>query len=415
MVLLRKILKLVLGLSGLLVIIIAVVGLFLSNGKKLSERHQPFELAADFDFSTGSYQEYISFSQNHLRAARTDSPADQLIQNASPFVLEPGPECPQEANGKYENGVVLTHGLLASPYSMLPIGEYFQSRCFYVLGILMPDHVTRPGDFIATQWEDWAAAQHYALEQLQQKTDKQFLSGHSVGGALAVYEAAINPAVDGIILFTPALQISPATKYAKYVTWLARLFPKAGWYELRDDEARYRYESITMSAGNESYLLIQAINEALADKPLSIPVFTVASVQDNTVDTDATLAFMAQQEHLASKTLLYSQYPQASSANVVVQLSYAPEQGVLSVSHLGIMLPASHPEYGREGAYRSCGHYWGGESDNLAQCQSGQRDYYGEVTEENLQQGLIERIAFNPFYNGLLTELDSFLDNQKGL
>lgn len=403
-------LKVLLRLVGLFVFIVVGLGLFLSNGKVLSERHQPFQFLQNFDFESASFEDYITFSQAHLRAARTDSPSATLIKNASPFMLEPGPECELLENGKYQNGIVLSHGLIASPYSMYPIAEYFQSKCFYVLAPLLADHVTRPGDFLNTHWEDWAQSQSFAINVLEQKAENVFLSGHSAGAALAIYEGAINPEIDGLILFTPALQITAAAKYAKYVRALGAIFPKAAWYEIREDEASYRYESITMSAAEETYDLIQAVNQALTDTPLTIPVFTVASVEDNTVDTNSILSFMASQSHPASSTLLFSQHPIASISKVDVIDSYAPDQGVLSVSHLGIMTPASHLEYGRDGAYRNCGHYYGQENDNWAQCKAGLRDFYGEVNAENLQQGLVERISFNPFYGALLTSLDGFLE-----
>lgn len=401
--------RLVLGLAAVLVVAV-ILGLLLSRGKVLSLRHQPFVPSKPFDFQSASYDDYIAYAQDHLRKARLDAPAEDVIQNASPFELKPGVNCERDEKGRYENGIVLAHGLIASPYSMRSIGEYFQSRCFYVLAVLLPDHAARPGDFLNTRWQQWAEVQGFALNILQQKVNNVFLSGHSIGAELALYEAAINPAVKGLILFTPGMQITPAAKYAKYFAWFGQVFPKIAWFEVREDRSRYRYESITYSAARESYTLIQATNRALASKPLSIPVFTVASVEDNTVDSDFILSFMAAQKHPSSRTLLYSQHPRSASDKVKVHLSSDPEQGVLSVSHLGIMLAASHSEYGRDGAYRSCGHYFG-EPGNFERCLSGKRDFYGEVTPENLQKGLIERIAFNPFYDGLLKELDEFLQS----
>lgn len=409
MVKLRFYLKLLIWLFTLSALVVIVLGMYLSRGKILAERHQPFASSASFDFQQGSFENYIAYAQDYLRNARLDSPSEEFIRNASPFVLEPGSECEQGKTGQYTHGVVLTHGLIASPYSMRPIAEYFQSRCFYVLAILLPEHSSRPGEFINTRWQSWAEVQHFATRILQEKVENVFLSGHSVGGELAIYEAATNPEVKALVLFTPAMQITGAAKYAKYFSLLGKLFPKAAWFEVRDDLSLYRYESITFSGARESYGLIQATNKALAEKPLSIPVFTVASVEDNTVYTDVTLAFMAEQQHPASRTLLYSQHPIPGSDKVKVISSLARDQGVLSVSHLGIMLSDAHPEYGRDGAYRSCGHYFE-EPENFSKCTDGKRDFYGEVTPENLQEGIVERIAFNPFYEDLLKELDEFIN-----
>ena len=74
------------------------------------------------------------------------------------------------------------------------------------------------------------------------------------------------------------------------------------------------------------------------------------------------------------------------------------------------MTPANHPYYGRDVAYRYCGHYFGQPNDRFARCKGGERDFYGEPTDENLALGLIERIAFNPFYSEMIEELDLFLE-----
>jgi len=140
-----------------------------------------------------------------------------------------------------------------------------------------------------------------------------------------------------------------------------------------------------------------------------VPVFMVASMQDNTVSTPEILDYMARNEHPASRTLLYSQYPYPADARTEVVISNAPEQRVLSVSHLGLMTPPSHPHYGRGGEYRNCGHYGDPENTLYVQCKSGRRAFYGEATEDNLSQGLLERIAFNPFYDAMLASMQEFL------
>jgi esterase/lipase len=401
--------KLLLGVSALLIVIVIGAGLFLSANKVLFERHRIFEQAQRFDFSAGTFQEYIEHSQDLLRNARVSVTSDAMIQNLSPFMLEPNANCERLENGKYLNGIVLTHGLLDSPYSMIDIGKHFQSRCFYVLGILLPDHGTRPGDMLKTKWQEWAEVQNFSIDIIETEVDNIFLSGHSAGGTLAIYGAATRPEIDGLILFAPALQITDAAKYAQWLVPIGRLFPKAAWYGLAPDEAVYRYESLTFTAASETYALIQETKKELEASQLSIPIFSVASVQDNTVSTEAILSFMDEYGGPEGTTLLYSQHPIDIPGEIIAYDSYAPQQGILSVSHLGLMTPDSHPYYGRDGAYRNCGHY-SAQSDNFDLCKSGQRNYYGEASAENRQQGILERIAFNPFYADMLNEIDSFIN-----
>lgn len=404
-----RLLKLGGGVLALLVVLVVALGIFLSWGKTLGERHTPYTQDAGFDFASGSIDDYIAYTKQLMQAARLDAPAPTVINNLAPFVLEPDASCPRTASGKVERGIVLIHGLFDSPYSMRPFGEDLQAQCFYVLGLLLPDHGTRPGDFLAARWQDWAEATHFATTQLALHADTLFVSGHSAGGTLALLEAARNPDVDALILFAPAFAIIPAARFAKYLAPLGKLFPKAAWFDVKPDEAVYRYESTTLAAAAETYALIEVTKAELAIQQRQVPVFTVASVEDNTVGTPAILAYMASNTHPWSRTLLYSEHFYPATNRVRIASSSMLELQVLSVSHLGLMTPPSHPHYGLNGAYRNCGHYGNTDKPLFVQCKTGQRDYYGEATAENLALGVVERIAFNPFYESMLADMQDFL------
>lgn len=403
------------GVLALVAGLVVAAGLMLSRGKTLDERHVPYPYDNEFSFTSGSFEDYILYSRRLIQAARLDAPTQTVIDNLAPFALEPAAACPRAASGKFAKGIVLIHGLFDSPYSMRPFAEELRAQCFYVLGLLLPDHGTRPGSFLNASWQEWAQATHFATAQLALQAETLYLSGHSAGGTLALLEAARNPDVDALILFAPALAITPSAKYARYVAWIGKLFPQAAWFGVDADDAVYRYESITFASAAEMYALIQATKAALAARAPRIPVFAVASVQDNTVGTQDILDYMAGNAHPQSRTLLYSQYPYPAEARTEVVSSHAPQQGVLSVSHLGLMTPPTHPHYGRDGAYRNCGHYGNAAKPLFAQCKDGKRDFYGEVTADNLAQGVVERIAFNPFYESMLLSLRNFLQAVPGV
>jgi esterase/lipase len=391
-------------------------GVFLSKGKEPQPWHSPspFAFVEPFVYENASFTDYIDWSERRIRASRTDAPDETVINNLKPFLLEPEQDCPVNPDGKFPDGIVLVHGLIASPWSMKPIGEFFNSRCFYVLSILLPGHGTRPGDMLGVTWEDWDDEVRYATRLLAQQVDRVYVSGHSAGGTLAVLEAARNPEVDALILFAPALKVDEASRYAGYIQYLGRFFPAASWFEMEPEDGVYRYESFPFSAAADTWDLIQETNKTLGQNPLDIPIMTIASAEDTTVDVQTTFEFMQGQEHPASFTLLYSQYTLPSYLGTSVQNSNVPEQGILSLSHLGLMTPPEHPHYGVNGDYHYCSQYFGLPNADFEQCKAGQRDFYGEITEANMGQGIIERIAFNPFYDELLREIDLFLE-QVGL
>jgi esterase/lipase len=405
----RALRNLLLALILVPALLYGVAGVLLSQGKELTDDHTVVE-GATFDFAAGSsFEDYIAYSRRLMLQARTDAPSESVIDNLAPFILEPEATCPRAESGKFEKGAVLIHGLFDSPYSMRAFGEALRAQCFYVLGLLLPDHGTRPGDFLDARWQDWAEATHFAAVQLAQQAEALYLSGHSAGGTLALLEAARNSEVDALILFAPALAITPAAKYARYVALIGKAFNGAAWYEVKPDEAIYRYESITFVSAAETFALIEETKAELAAQRRQLPTFTVASMQDNTVSTPEILAYMNDNTDPRSRTLLYSQYPYPAQEDIEVVISNAPEQRVLSVSHLGLMTPVSHPHYGRSGAYRNCGHYENAENPLYVQCKSGRRAFYGEATAANLSQGVLERIAFNPFYDDMLASMQEFL------
>src|SRR5690606_10024053 len=142
-----------------------------------------------------------------------------------------------------------------------------------------------------------------------------------------------------------------------FVALLGKLFDKAAWMDVGQDDAIYRYESFPFTAAAQTWALTKALEAELNDKARELPVFTVASMEDSTISTEAILEYMAANAHPQSRTLLYSQHPVSVAANVDVVISNLPEQNILSLSHLGPMTPPSHPWFGLNGAYRSCGHY----------------------------------------------------------
>ncbi|MDR0779076.1 MAG: alpha/beta fold hydrolase [Pseudomonadales bacterium] len=389
------------------------LGFALSYGKQLGARHAAIDYPG-FDFTQGTLADYDSYSRDYLRSTRVDAVDDAILDNLVPFTLEPGAECPRLPDGRLPHGIVLTHGLIDSPYSMRPLGEALRAHCWLVYGLLLPAHGARPGAMLDSRWQDWASAEHWAAQQVGARVEHLVLGGHSAGATLAIREATGNPQVQALVLFSPALGITAASRYAQALAQapVALLFPAAAWYEVKPDSALYRYESFTFRAAAETWALIQTTLQEAEASERNLPTFTVLSHPDNTVDTDTARRVMANNANPASLTLLYSQHPENETIigpHEQVLPSADLGHGVLSTSHLGLMTPPTHPYYGRDGEYRNCGHY-AAQSPEYADCKAGKRAFYGEATPENLVQGLIERDAFNPYYDAMLDELVAFLN-----
>lgn len=384
-------------------------GFMLSRGKALAERHVDFD-EPPFDFNSDSFDDYLLYSKARLLASRVGALDEAMLENLSPFELQPAAECPRSASGKAQRGILLTHGLLESAFSMREFAAFMQSQCFHVLGLLLPDHGSRPGDFLSTDWQDYSDAVAFGARVLGSKAEQVLLGGHSVGGALSILEASRNTEVDGLILFAPALAITDAARYARFIVPLGAIFPGAAWVGVDADEALYRYESLTFTAASETWALLQAVRAAENAQVQDLPILAVASMEDTTVSTPAILDFMQRNSNDRSRTLLYSQHEQAGSERVQVVPATDRAQGVLSLSHLGLMNSPGNPYYGRDGAYRNCGHYGSVANPAFVACKSGERAWYGETTAENREAGVLERIAFNPYYEPMTQEVQAFIN-----
>lgn len=396
----------VLGVALVLLALIVV----LTRGKELDARHRPLDFAETFDFDTGTFADYAAYSARRLRAARADAP-DAVIANLAPFRMEPAPEqnCPASTTAMYRNGIVLTHDLLDSPYGMHALGQYFQQRCFLVYGPLLPGHGTRPGDLLRTGWQEWVAAERFATRELSKEVDNLYLGGHGAGGTLAILEASTNASVDGLVLFAPALntRMSWQAMAGSALDWLT----PAGmhWAKVVPVYSAYRYESWPYRLVRETNALVQAMEAALPTRPLEVPVFTVATLEDAVVSTPAILAYMADRVHPLSQTLIYGRQAVNEGPPGQFVNSYYPAEGLLSLTHSGLILPIQDREFGWSGTGKDCGHYYRADRDAYGHCMAGERKVLGEVTPEHLAAGLLERIGFNPFYYDMARTLDNFV------
>jgi alpha-beta hydrolase superfamily lysophospholipase len=384
-------------------------GFLLARGKTLAERHVDFD-EPDFDYNSDSFEDYILYSQARILVSRVGALDQGMLDNLSPFELLPADECPRSADGKAQRGILLTHGLLESAFSMREFGAFMQSQCFHVLGLLLPDHGSRPGDFLSTDWREYSDAVAFAARVLGSKAEQVLLGGHSVGGALSILEATRNTDVEGLILFAPALAITDAARYARFIVPLGAMFPEAAWVGVDEDEALYRYESLTFTAASETWALLQAVHAAENAQVQALPILAIASMEDTTVSTPAILEFMQRNNHPDSMTLLYSQHEQPAAEGTKVVPATDRAQGILSLSHLGLMNSPANSYYGRDGAYRNCGHYGSAANPDFVACKNGERDWYGETTPENRAAGVLERIAFNPYYEAMTQEVQAFIN-----
>ncbi|HUW76081.1 MAG TPA: alpha/beta fold hydrolase [Gallionella sp.] len=384
---------------------------------RLERRHQPSGLNSRFNGDRLAFAEYAARNRYMLVKAHTGSDhLDKKVDGNAPFELHPPPGFPGGHSKTYRRGVLLTHGLSDSPYTMRHLAAFFRQRGFRVMTILLPGHGTQPGDLLDVTWHEWAKTVAYGAYQLAEEVDEIYLAGYSTGATLSVYQSLRDSRVRGLFLFSPALRITRMAALANLHKLYSWLIPTGKWVDVKPDLDIYKYESFTRNAAAQAYALTRTLDALLRKQELDIPVFIAASADDITVKTSVILEFIARSRHPCSKLVLYTtepdKIPSAIPANKLELVnSVVPGQKVLSSAHTAIVMSPEDEHYGAAGKYSNCVHYYPDEMEKYAACLSyPERDFQGEVTAKNLGVGIMRRLMYNPHFAALEFSMRKFIE-----
>ncbi len=130
-----------------------------------------------------------------------------------------------------KTGVLLLHGLTATPAEVIPLGRVLHAAGYTVMGPLLPGHGTTPADLNRVHWRDWVATAEGAYRQLTDMCDRVVVGGESTGAVLALWLAATHPDAAAVLAFAPALKLA-LSRWDVWRTYLAAPFvaavPKPG-------------------------------------------------------------------------------------------------------------------------------------------------------------------------------------------
>lgn len=397
----------------------------------LEARHRTSGLNNRFNGSQLAFADYVARNRDMLIRAHSGVGAinlEKIVDGNAPFELKPIVGSPAGHTKTYRRGVLLTHGLTDSPYFMRHLALFFQENGFRVMAVLLPGHGTQPGDLLDVTWREWAKAVAYGADRLAEEVDEVYLAGFSAGGTLSVYQSLRDNRVRGLFLFSPALKIAPRAALANLHKLYSWLMPSGKWARIKPDQDIYKYESLSKNAVAQLYALTKELSAQLQEHGVGIPVFAVASEDDASVNTSATVEFMAHARHPSSKLVLYTTDAEKFSPGIsagkraagefrgTAKLEWVnsvfPEQKILSSAHTAIVLPDYDMHYGAAGDYSNCIHYYPGDIEKYAACNKNpEADLQGELTEENLKAGILRRLMYNPNFAALKVSMQRFIDD----
>ncbi len=190
-------------------------------------------------------------------------------------------------------GVLLIHGLLASPAAMRPLADTLARAGYTVLGIRLKGHGTSPCDLRERSFQDWYASVQRGYRILADLTETVAIVGFSTGGLLALRLAADQPdqlaavaAVAAPIKFrSPSMSLVPLVHQAQRLTyWM----PDGGFKRFVLNQSEYpeiNYRHVPIRALHELRGLIAETKTRLAG--VKCPVLLLQGDGDPVVDPDS--------------------------------------------------------------------------------------------------------------------------------
>jgi len=214
-------------------------------------------------------------------------------ENPTPFLLKPN-----KPNGL---GVLLIHGLLASPAELRGIAEALKGQGYYVLAIRIKGHGTSPYDLRKQSADDWYKSVQRGLKILNAYCESVIVIGFSTGGALALKLAAENrdrvvaviavavpvKFVDKSFLFVPFLHGTN-----KLVNWMSSAEGVKSFMENSPEHKDINYRNVPVKSLYELRRLMDDVLENKLHK-IEVPTLVIYADKDPIVDSESAEILMA--------------------------------------------------------------------------------------------------------------------------
>jgi len=223
----------------------------------------------------------LSWERHLYSKAHFDDINEQETATADPmpFFLRP-----EHGNGI---GVLLIHGLLASPAETRSYGEYLAKQGYTVMGVRLKGHGSSPYALRDQSWRDWYSSVQRGFNILKAHCKRIFVTGFSTGAAMALKLASENHAeIIGITAIAVPLKFINSTFMLvpllhgtnKLVGWVSAYEGVKRFIENVPENPTINYRHTPIRSLYELRLLIEDMDEVL---PLiNTPVLVIYADQD---------------------------------------------------------------------------------------------------------------------------------------
>ena len=206
-------------------------------------------------------------------------------ENGEPFLILP--------RGSRSLGVVLVHGLLASPAEVRPFGERLGKEGYPVMGVRLTGHGTSPWDLRERDWEEWLGSVRRGFRILAPFASRLCLVGFSTGGALSLLLGAESPSpLAGVAaasvpvrLKEPAMVFVPLLHRANRITrWISSLEGVKPFQAHRSEHPHINYSHVPVRSLYELRGMMKALEEKA--ERVGCPTLLLQGTGDPVVDPD---------------------------------------------------------------------------------------------------------------------------------
>lgn len=184
------------------------------------------------------------------------------------------------------DGVVLIHGLTASPTEVKPIAAFLQKNepSLTLSGPLLPGHGRSPGVLAQTDPRDWQDSVRAEVDRLCARCPRVSVVGVSMGALLAASAALTDDRIASVVMLAPVFALSPGK--ALYVRLFRGIVPYARKSRRSIDNHRaknlFSYDRYPLISLHHLHALGTKVRRRLAE--LRIPVMVACGRRDPYVD-----------------------------------------------------------------------------------------------------------------------------------
>jgi carboxylesterase len=196
-----------------------------------------------------------------------------VLKGAEPFFFEGN-----------EIGVLVSHGFTGTTQSMYFLGETLARQGgFTVMGPRLKGHGTHPDDMAASTAEDWVHSLEDAMEILQKRCKKLFITGLSMGGTLTLYMSAMYPQIfEGAVPINGAIFLNnPGFASLAFGRGLPPTVPGVGSDIKQPGIVELAYPVVPVPAVRHLYALMGATRDLLPS--VQCPTLIFQSREDHVV------------------------------------------------------------------------------------------------------------------------------------